>query len=122
MEISGEILEARIAEARGNSSAAIEALKKAVAAQDALAYDEPPDWFFPVRESLGGALLRAGKPAEAEAVFREDLIRNPRNGRSLFGLWQSLAAQNKTTDAAWAKAQFEAAWRDADVTLRIESL
>jgi tetratricopeptide (TPR) repeat protein len=122
MQISGAVLAARIAEARANSAAAIDALKKAIAAQDALAYDEPPDWFFPVRESLGGALLRAGNAAEAEKVFREDLVRNPRNGRSLFGLWQSLAAQNKTTDAAWAKSQYEAVWRDADVTLSVENL
>jgi hypothetical protein len=97
-------------------------LKKAVAAQDALAYDEPPDWFFPVRESLGGALLRAGNAAEAEKIFREDLVRNPRNGRSLFGLWQTLVAQKKMTDAAWAKSQYEAAWKDADVTLSVENL
>jgi tetratricopeptide (TPR) repeat protein len=122
MQISGAVLDARIAEARGNSITAIDALKKGVTAQDALAYDEPPDWFFPVRESLGGALLRAGNAAEAEKVFREDLIRNPRNGRSLFGLWQALVAQNKMTDAAWAKSQYEAAWRDADVTLSVENL
>jgi tetratricopeptide (TPR) repeat protein len=122
MQISGAVLEARIAQARGNSAAAIDALKKAVAAQDALAYDEPPDWFFPVRESLGGALLRAGNAAEAEKIFREDLVRNPRNGRSLFGLWQTLVAQKKMTDAAWAKSQYEAAWKDADVTLSVENL
>ena len=122
MQISGAVLEARIAEAHGNSAATIDALKKAVAAQDALAYDEPPDWFFPVRETLGGALLRAGNAAEAEKVFREDLIRNPRNARSLFGLWQSLAAQNKIADAGWAKSQYEAAWKDADATLSVEKL
>ncbi|MGH9745548.1 MAG: tetratricopeptide repeat protein [Candidatus Acidiferrales bacterium] len=122
MYIAATCLDARIAEARGDRSAAVEALTKAVAMQDALAYDEPPDWFFPARESLGGALLRAGKPAEAEVVFREDLIRNPRNGRSLFGLWQSLAAQNKTTDARWAETQFHAAWKVADVSLSIENL
>jgi tetratricopeptide (TPR) repeat protein len=122
MQISGALLDARIVEARGDRTAAVDALKKAVAAQDALAYDEPPDWFFPVRESLGGALLRAGNAAEAEKVFREDLVRNPRNGRSLFGLWQSLVAQNKTTDAAWAKSQYEASWKDADVALNVENL
>jgi tetratricopeptide (TPR) repeat protein len=122
MQIPAAILDARIAEARGDREAAIAALKKAVTVQDALIYDEPPDWFYPVRESLGGALLRAGKPAEAEIVFREDLIRNPRNGRSLFGLWQSLVAQNKTTDAEWAKLEFQNAWKDADVTLTIDAL
>jgi tetratricopeptide (TPR) repeat protein len=122
MQIASACLDAKIAEVFGDRAAAIDAWTKAVAAQDALAYDEPPDWFFPARESLGGALLRAGKPAEAEIVFREDLNRNPRNGRSLFGLWQSLAAQKKLTDAAWAEAQFKAAWKDADVSLSVENL
>jgi tetratricopeptide (TPR) repeat protein len=122
MQIPAAILDAKLVEARGDRAAAIDALKKAVAAQDALVYDEPPDWFFPVRESLGGALLRAANPAEAEKVFREDLVRNPRNGRSLFGLWQSLLAQNKMSDAAWAKLEFQDAWKDADTTLTIDAL
>lgn len=122
MQIPAAVLDAKIAEARGDRAAAIDALKKAVAAQDALVYDEPPDWFFPVRESLGGALLRAAKPTEAEKVFREDLVRNPRNGRSLFGLWQCLLAQNKMSDAAWAKLEFQDAWKDADTTLTIDTL
>ena len=74
------VLDARIVAAA--SDAAI-ALAQAVAAEDALTYNEPPDWYYPVRESLGAALLRAGRPAEAEAVFRDDLVRNPRNPRSL---------------------------------------
>jgi tetratricopeptide (TPR) repeat protein len=122
MQIAAACLGARIAESLGTRAAAVETFTKAVAMQDVLAYDEPPDWFFPVRESLGGALLRAGKPEEAEKVFREDLIRNPRSGRSLFGLWQSLVAQKKMTDAGWAKSQYEAAWKDADVTLSVENL
>jgi tetratricopeptide (TPR) repeat protein len=122
LQIASATLDGKIAEARGDSAAAIAAWTKAVALQDTLAYDEPPDWFFSVRETLGGALLRAGKPAEAEQVFREDLVRNPRNGRSLYGLWQSLAAQHKATDAAWAKAEFEEAWKSADVSLSVENL
>ena len=90
--------------------------------QDGLAYNEPPDWYYPVRESLGGALLRDGQAAEAEKVFRDDLARNPRNGRSLFGLWQSLKAQNKTADAEWAHTEFEAAWKNADSPLSIGDL
>lgn len=122
LQIASATLDGKIAEARGDSAAAIAAWTKAVALQDTLAYDEPPDWFFSVRETLGGALLRAGKPAEAEQVFREDLVRNPRNGRSLYGLWQSLAAQHKATDAAWAKAEFEEAWKSADISLSVENL
>jgi len=91
--------------------------RRAVEVQDRLNYDEPPDWYYPVRESLGGALLRAGRPAEAETVFRADLERNPRNPRSLFGLAESLRAQKKAADAAWVRAAFEGAWRDADTQL-----
>ena len=65
-------------------------LREAVAIQDTLKYGEPPDWFFPVRESLGGALLMSGDATGAEKVFREDLDRNPRNPRSLWGLQQAL--------------------------------
>ncbi|HYL45491.1 MAG TPA: hypothetical protein VEU52_00550 [Candidatus Limnocylindrales bacterium] len=117
LQIPELLLDARIAEARGDRKAAIESLRKAVAIEDTLPYNEPPTWFFPVRESLGGALLRDGQAAEAEKVFRDDLAKNPRNGRSLFGLWQSLTAQNKTSDADWAKKEFESAWRDADTQL-----
>ena len=96
-------------------------LKRAVSAQDALAYDEPPAWYYPVRESLGAALLANGRGAEAEAVFREDLKRNARNGRSLFGLMESLKAQKKTTDAEWVRKQFEEAWKGAPA-LRVDDL
>ena len=77
-------------------------LTDAVAVQDTLKYGEPPDWFFPVRESLGAAMLMNGDAAGAEKVFRNDLERNPRNPRSLWGLEQALRAQKKTmTPALW---------------------
>ena len=98
---------------------AIELWRKAVAAQDALHHDEPPAWYYSIRESLGAALLRDGQAADAEKVFRADLARNP---RSLFGMWQSLLAQNKTSDAGWVKQQFDAAWQHADAPLRLEDL
>jgi tetratricopeptide (TPR) repeat protein len=122
LQIPADMLDAQIAEARGDRKAAIDSLRKAVAVQDTLAYNEPPDWYYSVRESLGGLLLRAGQAAEAEKVFREDLVRNPRNGRSLFGLWQSLKAQNMTADAEWARREFEAAWKDADTQLSVGDL
>jgi hypothetical protein len=83
-------------------------------------YNEPADWYYPMRESLGAALLRSGQPAEAEKVFREDLARNPRNPRSLFGLWKSLEAE-KSSDAAWLKASFEAAWKGKQGELSLEN-
>jgi hypothetical protein len=93
-----------------------------VAAQDLLVYDEPPTWYYPVRETLGAALLASGRAPEAERVFRDDLAINPGNGRSLFGLWKALAAQGRTADAAKARAAFRRAWANADVLLRLDRL
>jgi tetratricopeptide (TPR) repeat protein len=96
--------------------------KRAVAAQDALVYDEPPDWYYPVRESLGAALLLSGDAAGAEAAFREGLRRSPRNGRMLFGLLESLKAQKKTDAIQWVQREFDAAWKGADIELHVKSL
>ena len=85
-------------------------------------YGEPPDWFFPVRESLGGALLRSGNAVEAEKVFRADLERNPRNARSLFGLREALKSEGKTYDAQFVNREFADAWKDADVRLTVAQL
>lgn len=120
--VATNALDARIAQARGDRKAAIASWQKAVAAEDALAYDEPPTWYYPTRESLGAALLLDGQAAEAERVFREDLGRHPRSGRSLYGLTKALESQKKTADAAWAQAQFESAWKDADTKLRLEDM
>lgn len=120
--VARAVLEARIAAAAGDKARAIEQYRIAVAAEDVLAYDEPPTWYYPVRESLGAALLSAGNAVAAEQVFREDLKYNPGNGRSLFGLWKALEAQGKKTEAARAGAQFRRTWAAADVKLRIEDL
>jgi cytochrome c-type biogenesis protein CcmH/NrfG len=93
-----------------------------VEAQDKLAYDEPADWYYPVRESLGAAFVKVNKPYDAEMAFREDLRRNPRNPRSLFGLREALAAQQLNTDAAWVDRQFKEGWKNADVELRLGDL
>jgi tetratricopeptide (TPR) repeat protein len=122
LNLAAAALDARIASAKDDRKAAIECWKKAVEIQDGLNYNEPPDWYYPVRESLGGALFLDGQYEEAENVFRADLARNPRNARSLFGLLQSLKAQNKKADAEWVQQTFEAAWKNADVELRIEDL
>jgi tetratricopeptide (TPR) repeat protein len=122
MQIAEHALDAQIARAKGDQRASVEHWRKAVAAMDALNYDEPPGWYYPVRESLGAALLRAGDAVEAEKVFRRDLEDNPGNGRSLFGLSESLREQGKTQAAHAAQAQFEKAWRNADTKLKIEDL
>ena len=82
----------------------------AVAEQDGHWFTEPPVWYFPVRQSLGAVLLAGGRPVEAEAVYRDDLKRNPDNGWSLFGLARSLQAQGKAADAAAVEARFRKAW------------
>jgi hypothetical protein len=106
-------LDARIAARSGRGSESVALWKQAVTAADALPYDEPPVWFYPLRESLGAALAGAGRHAEAEAVFREDLARHPRNARSLYGLSLSLRAQQKTVDAGWVEREFAEAWGNA---------
>lgn len=108
-------LTGRIAEAKGDHASAVTAFTAAVAAEDKLGYNEPPDWLLPERERLGVALLSAGKAADAEAVFRAELQKHPRNPRALFGVWKSLQAQRRGVNAA--RRAFEAAWSDADVTL-----
>ena len=124
LSLAANVLDARIAWASGGHAKSVELWKRAVAAADQIPYDEPPIWFYPVRESLGAALLQSGRADEAERVFREDLVRHPRNARSLFGLHESLVRQKRDADAAWVKRQLDAAWRDADpgVVLSIESL
>ena len=118
--VTDAVLDARMAWAKADKATAVETWKRAVAAEDTLNYDEPPDWYYPGRESLGAALYLSGRYEEAERVFREDLERTPRNGRSLFGLWQTLLAQKKADAAAMVERQFTAAWSRADVRLRIE--
>jgi tetratricopeptide (TPR) repeat protein len=120
--IANDVLAARIASVRGEKPAAIELLRDAVATQDQLLYDEPADWYYPVRETLGGMLLQTGDAKGAEQTFREDLNRNPRNPRSLFGLEQALRRQNRDYDASWVKQQFDSAWQGADVELKVEDL
>lgn len=119
--VATHVLSARIAAAKNNLEDAIAHWREAVAAQDAMNYAEPPDWYYPVRESLGAALLASKNPKEAESVFREDLRHNPRNPRSLFGLHEALVQQRMDSDAAWVKRQFTAAWKDADTELKLEN-
>ncbi len=118
--VAEAVLAARLAAAKGDREGAIALWQKAVEAEDRLAYDQPPGWYYPVRESLGAALFVAGQKEEAEKVFRDDLARNPRNPRSLLGLWESLKAQKKVTDAQWVRRAFQAASKDADSNLRME--
>jgi tetratricopeptide (TPR) repeat protein len=117
LKIADELLLGEIAMASGSLNTAIEHFRTAVATQDELPYTEPPFWYYPTRQSLGLALLRAGEYTEAEAVYRRDLQQYPRNGWSMFGLLESLEAQNRLAEARDVRQQFEAIWAMADVTL-----
>jgi Tfp pilus assembly protein PilF len=115
-------LRAKIARGKGDAAGEIAALREAVAAQDELSYMEPPEWHYPVREALGAAMLRHGKASEAEAVFRRDLEMNPRNGRSLYGLLQSLKAQGNSIGAESVRREYEEAWKEGAAKLEVDML
>lgn len=122
LAIADNVLAAKIALAKKDPNAAIASLRKAVAMQDTLRYAEPPDWFFPVRESLGAVLLLNGNAADAEKVFRDDLEHNRRNPRSLYGLSESLKAQKRNYDAQFVDKQFQSSWKATDIQLKVEDL
>jgi tetratricopeptide (TPR) repeat protein len=115
--IADELLQGDMAMASGELDKAIEHYTAAVAAQDELPYTEPPFWYYPNRQSLGKALLAAGRPAEAEEVYRRDLEIYRHNGWSIFGLMQALQAQGKAEEAAAQQEMFSHAWSQADVEL-----
>lgn len=118
LHIAVNVLSAKIALLNKDPFKAEQLLREAADIQDSLKYGEPPDWFQPVRETLGSALLADGKAAEAEKVFRADLEKNPRNGRSLFGLSEALKAQGKDYDADSVRSEFQASWKKADTRLK----
>ena len=118
LSIANNVLAGEIAGKKGQFEIAISHLEKAARLEDGLRYNEPPDWYFPVRHILGALLLEADLPAEAEVVYWEDLRRNPENGYSLFGLMQSLLAQGNDEVAQVIDIRLAKAWADADVTLK----
>jgi len=122
MKIAEDVLGAKIALAKKDTSGAIAQLRDAVAIQDKLNYGEPPDWFYPVRENLGGALLMSGDVQGAEKVFREDLDRNPRNPRSLWGLRQALLQQKRDYDAGFVQKEFDTSWKGGPAALKLDDL
>jgi tetratricopeptide (TPR) repeat protein len=132
LELAAHVLDGEILAAQGQTDAAVAALEKAVKIQDDLSYIEPPAWYYPVRHNLGAVLVDAGRYAEAETVYREDLRQFPENGWSLFGLQQSLFGQipaHATLDLRYRHAaeiqaaqdvweRFSIAFKDADVAPR----
>ena len=116
LAIADEQLEGELLFREGKREEAAAHLRRpGVNREDRLRYDEPPDWIIPVRHALGAQLLASGKPAEAQAVYEEDLKRWPENGWSLKGLEASLRAQGKSAEAAEAAARFRRIWDGADI-------
>lgn len=117
LTIAEEIVHGELAYAEGRTMEGLAHLERAVRLEDGLRYNEPPDWYFPVRHYLGAMLLDAGRPNEAEVVYAADLRKNPNNGYALFGLQQALAQQGKQTDAAAVAERFDHTWASADHAL-----
>lgn len=113
LTIAEEIVRGELAYAGGDTIRGLARLERAVRLEDGLRYNEPPDWYFPVRHLLGAMLLDAGRPNEAEVVYAADLRKNPENGYSLFGLKLALEQQGKDEDATAVAERFERAWADA---------
>jgi tetratricopeptide (TPR) repeat protein len=117
LKVAARMLEGELSYREGNLDDALKGLEEAVALEDALRYMEPPDWIQPVRHTLGAVLLREGRVADAEKVYRKDLEVWPDNGWSLFGLYRCLEARRAKEEAAAVKARFDRVWADADVEL-----
>jgi hypothetical protein len=115
------VIEARVQAMDGDPEHAVTAWERAVAAQDRLAYHDPPPFYYPIRESLGFALIAAHRPEVAEQVFREELVRNPASGRALFGLWQALQMRHVGAESDRIHAAFNAAWAHSDVRLDLST-
>jgi tetratricopeptide (TPR) repeat protein len=115
-KIAAAALDGEILYREGKVDEALRELQDAVRGEDSLLYMEPPDWVQPMRHVLGAVLMEAGRYAQAETVYREDLRRHPENGWSLFGLSQSLLKQKKTESTVVA-ARFKEAWKHADIKL-----
>lgn len=118
LDVAERLMEGEILYRAGETDAGLAALAEAVAREDQLRYDEPPDWIQPVRHAYGAALLQAGRFAEAEAVFREDLAKLPDNGWGLYGLHRALQLQRKTAEAQAAEQRFDEVWKRADIQIK----
>ena len=117
LAIAPQMLRGELAAATGDYDTAITHLDRAVRLEDGLVYTEPTEWHYPPRLALGAVLLQAGKPAQAETVYWQNLSRYPDNGWALFGLMEALRQQGKEEEAGLIETRFKKAWRDADIQL-----
>jgi len=112
--LARQMLEGEIAWREGKVEQAFSAMREGARLEDLMVYDEPPGWMQPVRHAFGALLVAAGRHAEAEEVYREDLRRNPGNGWSLLGLEQALSAQGRAEEASAVAEELAGVWRRAD--------
>ena len=117
LKVVSPMLNGEILVREGDLEGGLAELRKAVAAEDALNYDEPPGWILPVRHSLGANLMQAGRYAEAEQVYRDDLAHLPENGWSLYGLARCLQLQGKRNEASAIQTRFQKVWANADMQI-----
>jgi tetratricopeptide (TPR) repeat protein len=123
ISLATHMLEGEILVAEKNVDAGIAELQTAVKEEDALKYDEPPAWMIPIRHSLGAVLMKAGRFADAEQVYRADLAKLPENGWSLYGLADSLRQQKKSEEeAAAVNTKFTKTWAKADTKIATSCL
>jgi Tfp pilus assembly protein PilF len=120
--IARTLILARVAQAKGDNRAAIARFEQAAALQDALAYTEPPYWYYPIRQSLAAAMLQAGRYAEAERQFQRALSRAPSNGWSYYGLAELYKSRGNTTAARKAEADLARVWVGDRGLLQISNL
>ncbi len=118
LDVAEGVMAGEIAFRSGDIDEGLKHLGAAAAREDALRYDEPRDWIQPVRHPWGAALLQAGRPREAEAVFKRDLEISPENGWGLYGLLRALQLQGRTAEAAEVEKRFDTAWKTADLQIK----
>ncbi len=118
IEIAMRVLEAEIAQKRLDYDKAEKLLLEAVAIEDGMSYNEPPDWFFSVRHILGELYMQQERFAEAQKIYEQDLKNFPKNGFALNGLYHSLRSQTKDSEASKVRKQYEIAWSFADTKLK----
>jgi len=122
MEVASNIVLARAAQAEGDENAAVAVLRKAADAQDTIPYMEPPYWYYPVRQSLGAALLKTGHPDEAEKEFSAALQRERSSAWILYGLKEAAKAKGDTAAEQKASDELAKAWRGDPGMLTLERL
>ena len=115
LKIAYEVLMAVLADSKGNEQSTIDHLKAADQIQHDMGYHEPPDWYFPVKEILGDAYLKWGRPKEAIAMYEADLKQYPQNAWALYGLSKGLRKIGNIQKANEVEAEFKTAWKYADI-------